>query len=371
MKTARPSAIVVNAAIVGQRPTGLGVYAVQVIRALAALGERLVVFTSRPDLVAVPGVETRPAPAGLSPEHGALGHARRLVWIQTAFRLRARRERPRAILNLMPEGILAPAVPQATVVHDLLPLRYPAEYPRQQHYFRRYVPLVLRHSRAVIAISESTRRDVLAFYPRTPPGRVHVAISGYDRALFQPGAAAPAAPPYALYLGNVMPHKNLERMVDAFAAATQGTAARLVLRGSGRPRHVEVLRARIAALGIAARVDWERYAEAEALPELYRRARMLLLPSLYEGFGLTALEAMACGTAVLTSNVSSLPEVVGDAAVLVDPLSTDAIAAGMARLFRDDTLVEDLRARGLARAKLFAWETTGRSVQGAVREALR
>ncbi|PYN09584.1 MAG: glycosyltransferase family 1 protein, partial [Candidatus Rokuibacteriota bacterium] len=109
--------------------------------------------------------------------------------------------------------------------------------------------------------------------------------------------------------------------------------------------------------------------KAEELPRLYRGARMLLLPSLYEGFGLTALEAMACGTPVITSNTSSLPEVVGDAALLVDPLDTAAIADAIARLFTDGRLGSELRERGLARARLFSWEKTGRAVQAAIRQA--
>jgi glycosyltransferase involved in cell wall biosynthesis len=364
-------AIAVNAAIVGRRPTGLGVYAVQVIRALAALGERLVVFTSRPDLVAAAGVETRLVSARLSSEHGRLGHGLRLAWVQTGLRARVLALGPRAILNLMPEGIVAPPVAQVTVVHDLLPLLYPEEYPRQQYYFRHYVPLVLRHSGAVVAISESTRRDVLRFYGGVAPGRVHVALSGYDRASFQADPAEPArpGPPYALYLGNVMPHKNLVRLGEAFAAAGAGRDVRLVMRGWGHPRHVGALRERIAALGLAPRVDWQPYADAIELPRLYRGARMLLLPSLYEGFGLTALEAMACGTPVITSRTSSMPEVVGEAALLVDPEDTRALAEAMRRLFTDDALAEDLRARGLSRAKLFSWETTARAVQAAVREA--
>jgi glycosyltransferase involved in cell wall biosynthesis len=356
--------IAVNAAIVGERPTGLGIYALSLIRALDDLGERLAVFTSRPDLVSLAHGTARPAPASVRPERGALGHLLRLLWIQTGFRRRLRAVDPGLLLNLMPEGILAPSVPQVTVVHDLLPLIYPEEYPRQQYYFRYYVPAVLRFSHAVLVISESTRRDLLRFY-RLPPDRVHVVLSGYDAARFSPeGPAAARAEPYALFLGNVMPHKNLPRLVEAFAT---GGAGKLVIRGWGKPRHVRALQARIAALGIEGRVDWQPYARVEELPALYRGARMLLLPSLHEGFGLTALEAMACGTPVVTSNVSSLPEVVGDAALLVDPDDTASIADASARLFADDQLAKELRERGLERARRFSWEKTGRAVQTILR----
>jgi len=362
--------IAINAAIVGERPTGLGIYAVSIVHALAALGERLVVYTSRPDLVAAPGVEVRRITAAVTPERGPRGHLARLLWVQTALRRHVARDRAGMLLNLMPEGLLGPALPQVTTVHDLLPLLYPEEYPRHQHYFRRYVPAVLRFSRAVIVCSESTRRDILRLYGKVPAERIHVVLGGYDAARFTPeGPVEPAPEPYALYLGNVMPHKNLLRLVDAFAAAARHGPGRLVLRGRGKPRHVEALRARIASHGLEARVDWQPYADVASLPALYRGARMLLLPSLYEGFGLTALEAMACGTPVITSATSSLPEVVGDAALLVDPADTGALAEAIARLFADDRLAKDLAARGLARARLFSWERTGRLVQAALRAA--
>ncbi len=364
--------IVVNAAIVGERPTGLGVYALHVIEALHALGERLEVLTSRPDLVAPLGVGVHRVSAGMRPERGARGHLQRLLWVQTGLRGHVRRLRPRLVLNLMPEGLLFPSRPQVTTVHDLLPLLYPSEYPRQQYYFRHYVPAVLRHSRAVIVISESTRRDVLRLYG-LPPEKVHGVFSGYDARRFHPdGPAVPHASgePYALYVGNVLPHKNLGRLVEAFAAAAARGPGRLVLCGGGRARHVEPLRARIAALGLGGRVEWRAYATPDELPALYRGARMLLLPSLYEGFGLTALEAMACGTAVVASNTSSIPEVVGDAALLVDPLDTGALADAIARLFADDRLAKELGARGPARARLFSWERTGRAIQAVAESVL-
>ena len=364
-----PGAIAVNAAIIGDRPTGLGLYALHLIRSLDQLGERLIVYTSRPDLIVAPGARLERVPAALRPERGVAGHLSRLIWTQTGLRRRIAQARPRLLLNLVPEGLLRPALPQVTVVHDLLPLRYPREYPRQQYYFRHYVPAVLRRSAAVIVSSESTRRDLLEFY-RLPPETLPVVLLGYDTARFTAAATPPArdGAPYALFVGNVMPHKNLLRLVEAFADAVAGIAGRLVIRGWGRPAHVRALRERIAALDLGERVDWQRYASDDELPDLYRGARMLVLPSLYEGFGLTALEAMACGTPVIVSDRSSLPEVVGDAGVFVDAEDRASIAAAIRRVFTDDAFAKTHAALGLARAHLFSWERTARAVQSVLQE---
>jgi hypothetical protein len=172
--------LAVNAAIVGERPTGLGGYGLQLMDALAALGERLTVFTSCPEAVTARSAQVVRVSACLRPERGALGHVARLVWTQTALRAHVRRSRPCALLNLMPEGLLASSVPQVTVIHDVLPLHYPAEYPRQQYYFSRYVPAVLAASRRIIVSSESTRRDIVRFYPRVPDDRLRVVAPGVD-----------------------------------------------------------------------------------------------------------------------------------------------------------------------------------------------
>jgi glycosyltransferase involved in cell wall biosynthesis len=366
----RDDRIAINASVVGDRPTGLGVYALHLITALDELGERLTVLTSRPEGITAPHAIMRRITKAVRPEHGRLGHFTRLLWSQSGLRLHTRRDRPRLLLNLMPEGVLAPRLPQVTVVHDLLPLLYPAEYPRQQYYFRYFVPGVLRYSNAVIVISESTRRDLLHFYRQVPAEKVHVVLSGYDARWFPPEVddGAVANEPYALYVGNIMPHKNLLRLVDAFADATRRIPGRLVIRGRGKARNVRALQARIAARDLWPRVDWQPYANIRELSRLYQRAHMLLLPSLHEGFGLTALEAMACGTPVVASNTSSLPEVVGDAALFVDPYQTTTIADAIERLFGDDRLAKELSERGRARARLFSWEKTGRAVQRVLRQ---
>jgi glycosyltransferase involved in cell wall biosynthesis len=358
--------IAVNAAIIGDRPTGLGLYALNLIQELDALGERLVVFTSCPEAIRAPRARVERVPALVRPERGTRGHLARLLWTQSGLRLSVARLRPQLLLNLVPEGVLRSAVPQVTVIHDVLPLRYPDAYPRQQHYFRHFVPAVLRASRAVIASSESTRRDLLKFYG-VRADMLRVVPLGYDSARFVPSAPPSAdTEPYALFVGNVMPHKNLLRVTEAFARAVAGRPGRLVIRGGGRDIHVQAVRERIAALGIGDRVDWPPYATDDELVSLYRRARMVLLPSLYEGFGLTALEAMACGTPVIVSNRASLPEVVGDAGLFVDPEDTDSIAAAIHRLFTDDPLAKTHADRGLARSQLFSWQTTARAVRSII-----
>lgn len=360
-----PDRIAVNATILGDRPTGLGVYASGLIEALADQGEELAVITAHS--AALRGAAaTLPAPPGVRPEGGTRAHLARVVWLQTALPRLLARSRPPLLLNVVPEGPLACPVPQVTIVHDLIPLFYPAEFPRFPRaylYFRFVVPRLLRASRAVIADSEHTRRDVLARYPGVPAGRIHVAPAAYDRSRFFAGPAAVRdQPAYLLYVGNIAPHKNLIRLVEAFAASEPRTAT-LVIRGSGRARYVTAVRRRIEELGLGQRIDWRPYEDAAALPELYRGARALVLPSLYEGFGLTALEAMACGTPVIATRAASVPEVVGDAARRVDPLDVDALATAMTELLTNDALASDLRERGLARATLFSWERTARAVR--------
>jgi glycosyltransferase involved in cell wall biosynthesis len=150
------------------------------------------------------------------------------------------------------------------------------------------------------------------------------------------------------------------RLVEAFALVAGGF--RSGWYGMGQPR----TSAPAGATGAQprGRVDWQPYAADERSP--HRGARALVLPSLHEGFGLTALEAMACGTPVVAAGVSSIPEVVGDAGVLVDPLDPASIAAGLCRILTEDGLAKDLRQRGLERAALFSWEATARAVQQAI-----
>lgn len=360
--------LAVNASIYDGRPSGLGAYTREVVRALHALDNDLVVFTSRPEVL--PAFRAI-SPLG-EPSRGLAGHAVRLLWTQTALPLQARRSGSVVLLNTVPEGPIRCSLPQVTVVHDLIPLIFAEEFPRQQWYFRRFVPAVLRASAVVVADSAQTRDDVIAQYG-IDPARVAVVTPGVDAQRFRPrseGARDTAGPGrYLLYVGNLHPHKNLTRLLRAFASVTGG--ASLVIAGHRDPRYSPALAAEAAALGLDGRVRFLGFVPEETLPQLYAGAAAVVVPSLYEGFGLPVLEAMASGVPVVASSAAGLREAVGTAALLVDPYDVPALAAAIQQALDDRDLRASLRARGLAHAAAFRWDDTARGILSHVAEAAR
>lgn len=357
-----------NAGILGTRPTGLGQATLALIREFARGRAEIAVYTGFPQAIDGLPVAVRRAPAVIRPEGGGASHLARLLWIQTALRARVRRDRLDVLLNAVPEGLLRPRVPQVTIVHDLIPLAFPREYPRQQLYFRRFVPAVLRQSRAVVANSEATRRDVLSRYGLSPV-RVAAIPFGCDASRFRPDGerCRGRGEAYVLYVGNLLPHKNLARLVEAVAQAGEVRRLRLLVVGHGRAAAVKALRQQAAERGVD--LDLRSYVPSAELAALYRGAAVFVLPSLMEGFGLTALEAMASGTPVIASTTSSLPEVVGSAGLLVDPTDARQIAEAILRVVTDPGLREALAARGQDRALRFAWERTALGVMAILEAA--
>jgi glycosyltransferase involved in cell wall biosynthesis len=281
------------------------------------------------------------------------------------LRADVRRAGFQVLLNTLPEGIAGLAIPQITVLHDLTPLRFPADYPRQQYYFRHFVPQILRTSRVVVTDSESTCRDVIDHY-RVPSAKIRVVYPGYDSVLFSRNgdglSPCRSEEPYFLYVGNLLPHKNLLRLLDATAMVRRRRPCRLVIRGEGRPGYMRMLRERIETLGLGEAVTFFGYVNERFLRNLYTGAAGFVLPSLGEGFGLTILEAMACGTPVVAASGSSLPEVAGDAALMVDPYDAVSLADAMYRVLTDDRLQKRLRQLGLERVGSFSWRSTAERI---------
>lgn len=260
--------------------------------------------------------------------------------------------------------LFSPA-PFVFTIHDLIHLDVPQEASlTKRAYYELVVKPAARRAFRVLTVSEYSRRRILK-WANLPPERVVVVGNGVDAAFGPRGPRHEPGYPYVLYFWNGKPHKNMARVLEAFARLPE-SELRLVFSSPPDPE----TRHRALRLGISHRVVFADGIPEGELPAYYRGARVLAFPTLYEGFGLPALEAMACGTPVLTSNTTSLPEVVGDAALQVDPHDVDAIAGGLRRLLGDEALRATLRARGMERAKQFRWETVAARVRQVLEEAV-
>ena len=224
----------------------------------------------------------------------------------------------------------------------------------------------------MLTVSESSKRDILRFVD-APADKIDVIYNAYDERfgvepreedVVRVRERYQLHDEFVLYAGNVKPHKNLERLIEAFDLVRRRGLdhLKLVLIGDEISKYAALRRA-VHQHQLHKYVRFLGYLPEETLAVMYRLAGVFVFPSLYEGFGLPPLEAMASGTPVVTSNVSSLPEVAGDAAVLVDPYDPQAIADGIYRVLTDEGLRRDLRRKGLARARQFSWEQSVRRVR--------
>jgi glycosyltransferase involved in cell wall biosynthesis len=252
-------------------------------------------------------------------------------------------------------------------IHDVIPLILPWAFPlRHRLVLATALARIKRQAEMVIVPSTAAAEDVVQ-YLRVDRERIKVIPMGCD-ARFRPLADRAFATRlrrrydlperYILFVGTLEPRKNVKALLQAFAlllAEKPQDELSLVVAGS-RGWGREDFSATTDALGLRDHVRFTGFVHDDDLPDLYRGALLFVYPSLYEGFGLPVLEAMACGTPVITSNRSSLPEVAGDAALLVDPSQPEALAAAMASIVQDGTLYQVLRSKGLIRAQEFTWD---------------
>jgi glycosyltransferase involved in cell wall biosynthesis len=291
--------------------------------------------------------------------------------------------RERADLFHAPHYVLPPFTPCRSVVtiHDCIHLRFPQYLPSRFGYAYARLSLWAATHRAdrILTVSEASKRDILRYF-RVPEQKIHVIPNAIDERFNQPPAAADIErvkeryqlnDPFVLYAGNIKPHKNLERLIEAFHMFRRPGLehVKLLIIGDEISKYATLRRA-VHRLKLHKHVRFFGFVPHQTLAVLYRLAAVFVFPSLYEGFGLPPLEAMASGAPVITSNVSSLPEVVGDAALLIDPYDSEALADAMRRVLSDDTLRLELRERGLVRARHFSWDRSVRQVHEIYQEVL-
>ncbi|HVC19384.1 MAG TPA: glycosyltransferase family 1 protein [Vicinamibacterales bacterium] len=283
--------------------------------------------------------------------------------------------RHRATLFHEPHYVLPPLVPCRSVVtiHDCIHLMFPQYLPGRFAYYYARAQLLAASRRAdrILTVSETSKRDIVRLLG-VPAGKITVIYNAIDdRFWLEPTAEQmhrvreryQLHDPFVLYAGTVKPHKNIDRLIDAFALVHARGLDRLTLIviGDDVSRYAG-LRRKVLRYKLHKQIRFLGFQPQDTLAVLYRLASVFVFPSLYEGFGLPPVEAMASGTPVVTSNISSLAEVAGDAALLVDPYDPEAIAEGIQRAVEDQTLRATLTARGLARARSFSWEQSVRRI---------
>jgi glycosyltransferase involved in cell wall biosynthesis len=364
--------------------TGVGAYTWNLVRRLPAAAPDLELVAWYLDVRAALGIDRRPH---LFADVGAPNLVERRLPIPSRWfdRVALRLDLPRLEWMVRFDVLFAPNfVPPPTrsravvlTIHDLAFHRFPETAPMATRRWLGRLGSALREASQVIVVSERTRADLSEAYPAAAArlaDRMTVVPLGVDPAVFR--TADPAAVeavrgrfaidgPVLLSLGGIEPRKNLPALLDAFAALPEAVRPVLVIAGPVAPWNPEgwaLVRPALEALPrtVRERVVVTGYVSEEEKVALLGGAEALVYPSLYEGFGLPVIEAMACGTAVLTSNVGALPETAGDAALLVDPHDTEEIAAGIERLLTDDALRDRLREAGRVRAASFSWDETAR-----------
>lgn len=303
--------------------------------------------------------------SSLSPDRGFAGHIKRILWYQTALNQQLKHQQVDLFFSPVAEGIFFPCIPQIVTVHDLIPLKYPELSPKWKYYYRYALPFLLKQSQGIICVSEYTKQDIVKNY-RLDPDSINVVYNGYAQDLFYPQADPTILQQYGLdkyllYVGDMRFYKNLRRCLEAFDSLPLKDY-QFVITGRKDSFFYPEIERQTAKLAAKDRIIFLDYVPSETLPSLYSMAQALVFASLYEGFGLPLLEAMACGCPVITSKVTSIPEVGGDSVLYVDPYSVDSIAQGMYQILTNPELSNHLRHQGLARAKLFSWDRTTEGV---------
>lgn len=257
---------------------------------------------------------------------------------------------------------VVPVCPYALCIHDLNHIQAPGPHHALKIlYYSSMLRPAIRAAAVVFSVSEYSAQSVTE-WARLSPDRVINISNGISEAFSEHGSRPSTGWPYVLYVGNHKPHKNVDGLLRAFASAGLEADWRLVLSGAAD----DALSVEIERLRLRPRVVFTGPVNDEELAGWYRGARALILVSKYEGFGFPIVEAMACGTPVITSNTASMPEVAGGAALLVNPFDDESIADAIVRIVGDDSLHAQLRQGGIVRATEFSWLKTAERVQMAL-----
>ncbi|HQJ75112.1 MAG TPA: glycosyltransferase family 1 protein [Bacteroidota bacterium] len=353
----KKSKILINATCDSSKPSGVGVFNREITKNLISIDPEIFFVYETIDFI--PEYKNKKILSkSFSSESGTKGHFLRWTWEQTLLNFSCYK----LIFSPVPEGPLF-FKNKAIVVHDILPIKYPEYYPRQKYYFKYLLPLIIRTSKIVFFDSYSAKSETYNYYKitKTP---YKVIYPGYDVNLYRKIdkgfiKSKYGIEKYFLFVGEMRPYKNVMNAIHAFFK-TNLEKYRLIIVGRKDELFFPKIEKLVLDLDLQNRVKFMDYVPLNELPHFYANAEALVFPSEYEGFGLPALEAMACGTPVITTKLTSIPEVCGDAAYYISHTDIEGMSKAMTDIASNNLLKNSLQTKSLERAKHFSWEKSAK-----------
>ncbi len=365
-------AIGMNGSMLDEHPTGAGVYSFNLINHLGDLDldkswKQITVFTPTSSLLNKDFRIVKLSDFLLSSKHGKLAAFCRFFWNTFYYPFQARNFD--LLFSPTTHGSFV-LKNQIITIHDLLALRYKNLNIQQTFYFKYLLPFIVSRSKLIVTVSETTKQDVIDFL-NCPADKIEVIYNGYDHNRYNTRGENVfliekkyRVSNYILAVGPTLPHKNFETLLYAYKDLEEPLRKKhpLVIPG-GKKKYTEYLKNLVQELNLEADVHFLGYVDMDLMPSLYREATVLVFPSLFEGFGLPVLEAMASGCPVITSNTSSMPEVGGEAVLYFDPLNKQQLCSALNNVLTNGGLRNALREKGLEQARKFSWEQSARSLK--------
>ncbi len=357
----------INATFLNSRPTGIGNFTTDIARRLCDLGDDVVVFSSQ----SVGNCKTVKTPLSMEGSERFINNLRRFFYINSLLPLLIRRE---GIDVLYCPILEFPFVPISGVLvvslHDLHPLYFPEQFGLSAQYFRCSLKALSYMSKRIIVPSEFVKRELLRVCTLDDK-KIRVVYNGYNEGLYTYGIVERGLceselsidRPYILFVGSLFEYKNVKTLVSAFLRIKDRIPHMLVVIGKKA----------LAQRGLVTddRIRYLDYVDLDLLPLYYSCADVYVHPSFFEGFGITLLEAMACGVPVISSRGGSLPEVGGDAAIYFNPYRDDELAEILLRVLSDKALRSEMVDKGLENVKRFSWDRAASEIQEICEEACR
>lgn len=361
--------IAINATILGKKPSGLGVYTTNIIKGIESslsTEDQLLVYTSTPEhFEESKKIQIVKTPKYMSPEYGKIGGLTRFIWNQVVLPFRVKKDKVDIIYSTTHHGMFLSPIKQILTVHDLLPIIFPGQHKLQYYYFKYILPLLLKKSSRLVTVSSNTKEDILKSY-KFNKSKIDVVYNSFEKTHFKNSTSSKYKDmlgEYILFLGASYPHKNLIRTIKAFnKIKTKHPDLNLVVAG-GRADYkdqvMEHFKNDNEALNRVVFLDYIPYSD---LPILYSNATLFIYPSLYEGFGIPPIEAMACGCPTIVSNTSSLPEVCNNASIYFNPEDINEISSTIINVLKDNQIQEDLIQKGYENCNRFSWDMSASKV---------